>query len=225
MHFRIFIPNITTSDPEHLSRAGLPLLRQGAIFLPATVEGERGMMVQWNGEPSVDMDGWRWVKSIEPGKYSVGFGPRPISPQELAHSRTFAGTAVRLGDGNEWTIPAAGQLPQTLRIGPDRTVSRTVRAEFKTYFDDSAKWFTDLMSPDRNLSISVQEFDVGVFEYLARALGLNYRITPEVINELTLFGTDNLFSCLRASIDGLAINEELLSQRLDQKKSEQPLDG
>jgi hypothetical protein len=218
MHFRIFIPNINTTNKTHLDKVGLGHLYPGAVFVPGAVDGVRGMILQWCGEPVADVDGWRWVDSLTPGQYQVGFASELPQPHELKWPKRFGGHFVTLGDSNSWCIPAAGQLPQSLTMGADKRAVRTVRAEFRSYFDDSAKWFVDLLS--RDFDEPVQTYDTEVFEYLSRALGLNYRLTPEVVNELGLFGSDNLIECLQASIDGLAINEELANQKLDQKKSE-----
>ncbi len=217
-HFRIFIPNLTTANPEHLHRIGLGHLVPGATFLTGELNGIRGSFLSWaEDDPRCEPVLYDWTPAyatefLAEGRYSVGLKltERPL-PHELAWPKRFGGYLVTLGDGNQWCIPAAGMLPQSVKMRPDGSSSRQVRSEFKQYFDDSVKWFSDFIS--RDFEDLNQTFDAEIFNYLARALGLNYRLTPEVISELELFGTENLVTCLRASIDGLAIAEEIEAQK------------
>jgi hypothetical protein len=102
-------------------------------------------------------------------------------------------------------------LPRSLKTSAGGRVERVVRKEFRQYFDDSVKWFADLIQ--RDFSELDQKFDSEIIDYLGRALSLNYRLTPEVISELELFNTENIVLCLRASIDGLKIAEEIEAQK------------
>lgn len=226
MHFRVFLPKIKTADSENLRRVGLGHLIPGAVFLQSAVNEVPGYVVSWRDEDlDCDVTQYDWLPAIardglDEGRYLVGLrqGLPPL-PHELKWPRQFSGYLVPLGDGNEWCIPAAGELPQSVKMRPDGSSSRQVRREFKQYFDDSVKWFADFIS--RDFGELNQTFDGEIFNYLARALMLNYRLTPEVISELELFGSENLVTCLRASIDGLKIVEEIANQ----KKSGSPPDG
>lgn len=227
MHFRIFIPYITTANPEHLKRVGLEHLIPGAAFLFAELNGTPGAVISWADDPGLSVAAFSWIPAyasgnLEAGRYSVGLPiDSPMGPKELEWSRTFGGYLVTLGDGNQWCIPSAGMLPQSVKMRSNGVASRQVRKEFQKYFDDSVKWFADFIS--RDFDDLNQTFDGEIFNYLARALMLNYRLTPEVISELELFGTENLVTCLRASVDGLRIIDEIEEQA--QKKSATPTGG
>ena len=174
----------------------------------------------------MSVDGFNWIPAyasgdLAEGRYLVGLPVISPNPSELEWPKLFGGYLVTLGDGNRWCIPSAGMLPQSVKMRSNGVASRQVRKEYQAYFDDSVKWFADFI--DRDFSNVNQTFDSEIFNYLARALMLNYRLTPEVISELELFGTENLVTCLRASVDGLKIIDEINEQA--QKKSATPTGG
>lgn len=227
-HFRVFLPGATTADPNRLKRVGLEHLIPGAVFLlNQQLNDVNGAIVSWNNEdPGLSVDGFSWIPAyasgdLPEGRYLVGLPIESPRPDELEWPKMFGGYLVTLGDGNSWCIPSAGMLPQTVKMRSNGQASRQVRKEFQKYFDDSVKWFADFIS--RDFDDVNQTFDSEIFNYLARALMLNYRLTPEVISELELFGTENLVTCLRVSVDGLKIAEEI--NEMAQKKSSDPIGG
>jgi hypothetical protein len=124
----------------------------------------------------------------------------------------FGGYRITLGDGNEWIIPSAGELPKVLRIGEDGRPKRVIRAAYRAYFEESARWFQDLVL--RDFATLEQTLDIEVYRYLERALGLNYRLTTEVFNRLELLSTELLFACVKASVDGIVIDEDVKKNTL-----------
>lgn len=226
--FRVLIPEQRTADPESLRRVGLPHLMPGAVFIQSVVNGKAGQIVSWGeNDPYCDTATWLWTPAIATpdlpsGRYFVGIRKdSPPLPHELAWKKRFPGKFLTLGDGNNWCIPSAGLLPQSFQIGPDRQTSLTVRDEFKDYFDESAKWYLEFVQQLNNEAVGDAvniSFDADVFEFIARALAMNYMITPEVVSQLGLLGTDNLMDCILATISGLEIKEEL-----ELKKKEEPV--
>lgn len=226
MRFLIYIPNARGASA--LAHVGLAHMIPDAAEIEADPgpDGKRGVVLSWptNEVPPLGYipEQQEWIPamstdSLPSHRYWVGFiKDHPPRPHELAWNRRFEGSYIGLGDGNNWLIPAAGLLPQSMQMGSDHRPVWSVREEFKDYFDESAKWFPQLISIAMNAEAGVRiDFDVSVFDYLARGLGLNYRLTPEVVSHLKLLGTDNLITCLRASLDGLAIAEEVESKKKD----------
>ncbi len=224
MRFAIYIPGDDINNEQKLVAVGLSHLVSGAMGLGASPgpDGKRGIVFSWpqDGSPvGYFPDRQKWIPAkpkgdLQAARYWVGFGSTIPTPFELEWPKRFGGYWVELGDGNQWCIPSAGELPQVLRMGDDGRAKREVRKQYESYFNDSVKWFADFIT--RDFSELTQEFDTEVFCYIERALSLNYRLTPEVVSELELLGTDNILTCLRASVDGIQIAEELVSH---QKKS------
>jgi hypothetical protein len=224
MRFAIYIPGDDICNPEaKLTAVGL------AQFIPEAAgmgtsngpDKRPGIVFSWPhgrvGPIGYMPNRQTWIPALEngelaAGRYWVGFtNDSPPTPDELAWPRRFGGYSLPLGDGNAWAIPSAGMLPRSLKTSAGGRVERVVRKEFRQYFDDSVKWFADLIQ--RDFSELDQKFDSEIIDYLGRALSLNYRLTPEVISELELFNTENIVLCLRASIDGLKIAEEIEAQK------------
>lgn len=228
MRFLIYIPQARGASA--LTHAGLAHLRPDAAEIEADPgpDGNRGMVFSWptNDVPPMGYipEQQEWIPAMSTDalpshRYWVGFTKGcPPQPYELAWPRRFRGSYVTLGDGNNWSIPAAGLLPQAMNMNTDHRPVWSVRKEFQEYFDESAQWFPKLIEIAVNAEPGIEvEFDGTVFDYLARGLGMNYRLTPEVVSHLALFGTDNLIECLRASLDHLAISTEVESKKKDQQ--------
>lgn len=224
MRFLVYVPQ--ARGVGALSDVGLSHMIPNAaeIEVDPGPDGRRGIVFSWptNDVPPLGFipDRQEWVPAVATDllpshRYWVGFTKGfPPQPHELAWPKQFGGQFVQLGDGQHWRFPAAGMLPQVMRMEPDRRVVWQVRSEYQDYFEKSAQWYQRLILIGLDPQVGeVIQFDASVFDYLTGSLSLNYALTTEVISHLGLLGTDNLLSCLRATLDGLAIQTEL-----DEKK-------
>lgn len=195
MHYQIFLPNLSGADPEHLVRVGLETLTVRAQFLDveAGPENQRGLLVGWIGGRTrqvgyfPDKQTWRpaiAAEGLEAGRYWVGFqNGSPPTPEDLQRDYPHHGAAVTLGDGNRWLVPKAHELPADMIRADDGSWKFEVQRRFHAFWIESLEWHSRLMDLGPGASIELGP----VAEFVERALQINYRLTPEVINELRLF--------------------------------------
>ncbi len=144
-----------------------------------------------------------WV-SCSGGSYWIGIwdSERP-APSELRRETFLAGHGVRLGDGNEWTVPVA------------RRFSGGTLLEQRMTLDDGGDPLLEVVDSQRHLydvacGVYDSLTDVGTFsmddreviEIAVEALGVNYRVNGVLAaNVLGLFTTSNLSEILYALVD------------------------
>lgn len=245
-------------DPEHATQPGVESPRyefdaslDTAIEAPADPTNKRPQGRYWllteNARPVTPADVKRKpVDSFE------GLLPAARDADHVRESKAnrlkaltrFAGNAVKLGDGQEWTFPNLSELPTRFQFNAATNDWDTaVEPKFRTTYDRIKDVFDacrnhilwdlvrDFTSEQIHESLTPAERDflltttpaamddrrVAV-PFLCEMLALNYRLTPWLINELGLLKPSNLWSCLCACTDANALIE---LHRTVQKKIEQ----
>lgn len=156
----------------------------------------------------------RWTKGPD-GKFWCGVWiekPNP-GPDKLARKKFVGGHAVRLRDGNDWTIPIArsvvggSTLPRGLVLGDDAKTWRMKELPeyLKLCKDAEAVWreYVAAVIPSENgePSNKVEVEDQELIRIAVDGLAANYRIGPLEVSCLGLLGTDEMWEILRAIID------------------------
>lgn len=199
MHYLIYIPG-DISMVGHLEKVGLGGLGPGEDWRPMRAnespDKQVGMLATWlnsNKRQMVDwdhVDQYEWTHSppqtidgqdIPKGAYWIGIHKElPPGPGELARSEQFAGYAVTLGDGKQWLVPSAQDLPKTYRIDPetgDRTAKMqtdherySVRAfQYATEFFEKAEEISFLAR--MHAGVQLKPTDQGLISRLSREDG------------------------------------------------------
>lgn len=208
MHFQIYIPDTSKSDPALLEELGLADLREGAEFLP-TAEGpgalaRRGMIVAWR-KPGKAQIGYQpekqtWFPAVrrdgfEEGRYWVGiWNQDPITPRDLERNYQQSGKFMTLGDDQEWLIPAAKELDATLRLADDGTWKYEIQRRYHRFWIAYGRWFEFFGTAGPETEFQFSE----AAEFVLQGLQINYRLTPELVSELGLFTKSNVLHAMFA---------------------------
>lgn len=217
-HYQIYIPGPPNGPERRLGEVGLGDLigRHEPMDCLNGPDGTGGLLVSWRPDDPSQRTGFfpkeqTWVKNAT-GQYFVGFwNDAPPHPVELERADTHDGYAVPLQDGNKWAVPAAVWLPKDVILGVNDAKSQ-VKPEHFDFWEEAKRWVRDFLVMDKN---SAPEYLPQMAQYVYRALALNYRLTIEVVNHLRLFDERSILDCLRATLDGL-----ILDEIIDEKKNE-----
>lgn len=227
--FLYFLPLEANSlSPANVSAAGLDYASDGRGFLAVqTSKGPgdaQGFILAFDRAdqqiPDLKFNSaaqtWRKAKG---GKFWVGLSKddRP-GPDDLARSRVISGEAVKLHDGNEWTIPIClsivrgTTLPRALVLGQDgETWELATLPEFVRLCKDAATvWEAFRTANDGTVTMDGQEAP----RIAADALAVNYRIGPMEISMLALWSSTDMWNVLKAIIDGYAV-ERIAKERAE----------
>lgn len=209
--FQLFLPAPAASEPRSLEAAGLADFVDNASFLRVSKgpTGERGNLVFWQQPGRSPRFGYRpdqqeWVSAkawsgLPAGRYWIGFDKEsPLGPETLKRVYQHRGRRLTLGDGREWLIPSARELPQDLILADDGSLRFEPQRRFHDFCLEVDRWETNVSQAygDENA-----EFDfLAVFQFVMQALRLNYRMLPEVSNHLRLVSKETVFSVLLAAL-------------------------
>jgi len=222
MQFIYFVPGVKTGTAARhaIGEAGAADLlydSMAANQVAAGPSGPGGVMLAESCPTSYDPKGQEWFE-VPGGAYSVGMCRDGLPrPSDLARKNQLAGFAVRLGDANEWLIPAArawGFEDGELKWQPALPRLRS--------FGDDGKWHAgEVMQRHRPLweavvrtasavkrlasgddavvaEITVQsETDLAVL-----ALRTNYRVGPVEASLLSLLTTESVAAIYDALVGG-----------------------
>jgi hypothetical protein len=208
MHFQIYFPGLVNEDPAKLDaiQKGLSAGALWHAILDKGPDGGPGCAVWW-GVAGYIPGKLKWIPSIErdgspAGAYWIGYDPQAMpAPYELAWKNRFDGYAITLGDGNEWVIPSAGMLPRVRRLNPEGRLYFALSGAFDWYWSEAAQWFD--VYANASLDAINLTLDGSCWDYAARALGINYRMPPELPLILSLFDTTNIIRVIGATIQAL----------------------
>jgi hypothetical protein len=221
MHFLIFVPRQDGGRLPTLADAGLADFAAGAMHFDLAVgPGKRaGVLFGWVKATDAAKDfGYfpdrqTWIESKPAGQYWLGLwkGSAP-TPAELLRPFPFRGSAVALGDGNAWIVPAAAKLPKTTAPELDEhgNPKFTLDARFARYWQLSERYFAELA--DADFTLGEIEVDAGLWHFAVEALRMNYRLVPELVAHLGLLAPSDLLTVLAAAID-LPNLEEVLAKK------------
>ena len=208
--------------------------------------GKSGVYVTWQPfrdaqlDPPLDYDpSWNWVpakgseaKKLEPERYWFGFNPNEQPhPVDLRFQEQQPGYLIELRDGNSWVIPAAPRLTSyDVGLNDKGEVEQWHQPQHQLFCERASELTRDIFSAldlvdvvrdagDDDLDRTPVPMDIhGAWEHCCEALGMNYRVTPEMIDHLGLFDSSNMARVLCATIDLPQIQEVR-----DQKKTHQPV--
>lgn len=140
----------------------------------------------------------------------------PITPADVARRKQYTGLNCTLRDGNDWSIPITASLPRVWGLDEHGAFSRVIAPEFREYCELSAGVFQSLMSASQSIDSgeSAAVAVAGAWEYLCRALALNYRLCPELVAALGLIDDSNFAYALSTSCEF-----DLIAQVEAQKKT------
>lgn len=213
MHFQIFVPaSVAATQPaaHPLEVAGLADFVGGAVHVGVDVGpgDQRGTCYAWSrsGFPRIvyQPDTQKWRAAVpcgdQPaGRYWVGvWKDSPILPEEIQRPYACRGTLIGMGDGKQWLIPHARELPAKAILDDDGTWKFQVQRQYHEFWLESLQWL-------RYFGTGNISFDFGRgIEFVTKALRVNYRILPELIDELGLLTQDNISAVMLSIVEGFA---------------------
>ena len=125
----------------------------------------------------------------------------PPTPFDFQKETIHLSHPVILEDGNEWQIPEARELPQTMILADDGTWKFEVQRKFHAFWNECEALSDRIVADGADTSISF----IDAAALAMRSLILNYRLTPELASQLELFDTQNVMQLVCAPI-GLLSN-------------------
>lgn len=200
-HFMLFVPGATGQGPSVLEDVGLADFHGGASFLEIGngPDKGKGMLLAWKrpGVPQrqyFEPNEQTWVPAnadgpLPAGRYWVGFwNDSPATPFDLSRPYLRRGRQHVLADGNSWLFAEPAELPADLIQADDGTWKYELQRKFHAWYMESVSWLARLDPTTGAFEASLTE----MLPFMARALAINYRVTPEVISHLRLFNTENV---------------------------------
>lgn len=204
MHFQIFVPQ-KSDVAGTLIDVGLAHLAQDfdakSSTGPATEAGhvDAGAVFAWRTPGAhrwgFEPDEQTWIaaaadpeRDLPAGRYYVGcWNASPPTPRDLSRRYQERGDFLKLGDGHDWLVPVAADLPRDLLLQDDGSLKFELQRQFYDYGVAVDAWsrrveHLNSESTDGN-PVSFEE----TFRFALQALSINYRITPEVAAHLRLF--------------------------------------
>lgn len=239
--YAVYIPKGRGANPEQLAAVGLPSLATGAEFSDISArgpDGGHGVVAAWRrgdieNDPPLSCDGmdWRPAKADKARKLPAGrfwFGQvqgKPVRPKDCERKQMHLGYPIELRDGNAWVIPPATNLPHVHGLDSEGEFCREVAAEFRDYWQDSEKYAVQFFQAINHLDmlkaskpgIDTQtqvEFTIAdAWRFCCRALSLNYRLTPELVDMLGLLDDAAMRNVIKAAIDLPCILEDRVQKK------------
>lgn len=206
--FQIFIPTEDTAQlnaERLLISVGLSDLIAGAA--PERSHGpeeQKGVVISWptvgDSHTGYKPEQQKWIPAVqygdlEPKRYWVGIWNEKLpTPKDLQRHKQHPGRAVALGDGHEWVLTMASELPADLILAPDGTWQFEVQKQFHDLHSHASKWHQMITNSDGNASA---EYD-DIVKFIVPMLGLNYFLTPEIVSELRILNKETSVKCLHA---------------------------
>ncbi len=206
--FQVFIP---TEDTAQLNAEWL-LISVGLSDLVAGAAPERslgpeeqqGVVISW---PDIgdSITGYKpdkqvWLPAAQSGeleskRYWVGiWNEKPPTSNDLQRHKPHPGRAVGLGDGHEWLVPMASELPADLILDQTGSWGFEVQPQFHDVYSQASKWHEMITNSDGN---ATAEYD-DIVKFIVPMLGLNYFLTPEIVSELRILNKETSVKCLHA---------------------------
>ncbi len=225
-HPQIIIPGAENLDPRALVQAGLEdwIGQQECAMIPGGPDGGPGLLASWRpGHPQQRIgyypDEQEWLPATcESGTkpaYWIGFWKdSPPTPEQLGKDTRQAGYLVELRDGNNWSVPAAHDLPRDVRFHAAGRITEVVKPEHAEFWEESQHWVQHFLLMDESV-IAGYQIEPRMAMHVYRALRINYRVTPEVLNYLTLLDGPAVITCCRATIDGLLLDDVLREKKTE----------
>lgn len=210
--------------------------REGVVFI---LDDDTGAVNRPAREPEL----FTWYV-CNGGAFMIGveLGYLP-TPQTLSRVSLLSSYTVTLGDGHKWAVPVARifpegtHLPEALCLMESGEFGRRVLPEYEAYLDATEEflhWFAvDQKDPELVTEYGLRPRqaedltrhssfvdDRSRMEFIALALGLNYRVSLWEVGILRLATTDNFTTVGLVSVDYFEFAEVLLARAEALKKKE-----
>lgn len=203
----IFLPNKSGANPQHLVAAGLQSLFSKSDDAPDCTDlitagpgGMHGQVWGWLGTGTEQLGflaSQTWIEG-DSGQYWIGWEPDYApSPENLARRDPCNGRMIPLGDGRMWRIPSAADLPRTAKLKNGQWDWQP-ESRFTGFVERSA-WAFDVAY--RCLAEQSREIPLEAIPYALEVLNINYRMVPEIADQLGLFTPSALLTLLAAATD------------------------
>ena len=213
----IFVPNKSGSNTQHLQEAGLGALLLAGDEGPSATDlvsagpgGLHGQIWSWIGNGmGKEQTGYfpelqTWVEG-DGGRYWVGWQTDVSpTPENLQRRELIDGPVVTLGDGREWQLVSAANLPQQARRISGKW-GWAPQQRFASFVEQSA-WAFDLALNN----LGGGRLPLEAVDYAMGVLAWNYRIVPEIADRLGLFTSTTLLHVLVQSTDVQTLREIVL---------------
>lgn len=213
MHYVLFAPGSHGYDAGAVLRSlGLDALIDTFVIVgaaDATVNDEPGKLIRWddpsrperNATPGVEDKTWWWDRER---RFAIGWcDESPPTPDDLQRNAQYTDAPLltsypcRLSDGNIWLVPIARLVPRQWSQGPNGEPVLAPRGEYAWYFDA----VRDVLAQCESGDINPDEPPAKCFLLAVRALGMAYRICPEVCYATGLFAPHHALTVLAAAAE------------------------
>ncbi len=167
-------------------------------------------------------------RELPEGRFFFGtVRDKPVAPRDILRKGVLTGLGkyVDLRDGNAWHIPEAVNLPHVHGLNGDGEFERQVSEQYREFWEISKSYavtFCEAIdqlealksSNPKNLNPElVIEFPLAEgWEYCCKALAINYRLTPELIDMLGLLDDVGARNIIKVTV-GLWIILEVRDQK------------
>jgi hypothetical protein len=244
--YALYLPKFRGANPDHLKTVGLDsLLLDGAPEFADVLEhgpdGGGGMLACWRkGDPANDPpfspSHYHWqpckadkARELPERRFWLGIvNGKPLRPKDCERKVMHLGYGVTLRDDQVWTIPAAVNLPHYHGLNGDGEYTRQIADEHRDFWHQSEKYAVEFFKavdqleqlrmhrPDIDQSQTVTFTLADAWEFCCRALALNYKLTPELIDLLGLIDDQGMRNIIKSAIDLPVILEVSAQKKTDE---------
>lgn len=213
MHYVVFVPGQHGySAAQILESVGLGPLVDSSINCGAEVanlDGLDGKLVRWddstrpqrNATSGVDDKVWWWDSQR---RFAIGWHPdAPPTPDDLQRNTQYTDAPLltsfpcMLADGNVWLVPIARLVPRQWSQSPDGTPCLAPQSAYAWYFDAVREFMLSCETGE----VNPDEPAADCFLLAVRALGMAYRICPEICYATGLFEPQHALTVLAAAAE------------------------
>lgn len=193
---------------------GVPEMMHCPITKGKGPSGTPGVTVSLEAKPpGYHPDEQTWIEIPAAGGrlgYWLGWWKGKLPrPQDLARTEQLSGHVVTLGDGNEWLVPCARLMPQTITALPEGGFGVKGMECHSWLWAIADEWYG--ANRDETQAVQAGRADRGFMEYsrapeqCVRVLSANYHVgAPEVVTALELLTTGNMAAVLWSLCDYVA---------------------
>lgn len=146
------------------------------------------------------------------GRYWLGADlESPVTPQDVARDKQYAGIGVPLRDGQRWTVPAARQLPHVWGLGDDGKFAQRAAPGFEGFCRSAERFYAAWQTRDPEQDFKLAD----AWAYCCEALAVNYRVNEHVVSFLDLIDGETATAIAFATIE----IDLIAAVEADQKKT------
>jgi len=163
--------------------------------------GKPGMLGGWcvHAEtPTFNPAKQEWRRAPSENFWVGQWRDRPLTPEDIVRQNVGAVCySVPLEDGQKWLIPAARWLPHLWTMNKELKRIRVPVAEYVEFCEQADVVFQAFVK-----NAAGGQFEIECeWEFVCRAIEINYRLAPEIIATLKLIGDRTGSSILTAVIE------------------------